>query len=201
MSDGISAFPYVQVKLMSNTSFPLSAADAVPPAFRTTPPVSYLAAVDPNHVLPRTYEWNAAVERALGKTEAITVGRKLMLQDGYNAPNPNFSGEFDFMRNGASSSYQALQAQFRHLLAHGVQALLSYTWAHSIDDVSSDAYYLNVPPGASSFSNRGSSDYDIRQRFPQRFPIIFPLRAKESGRRLLETGPWTRSFTPEQRRR
>ena len=170
-ADGISAFPYVQVKVISNTSFPLNAADAAPPPFKTTPPVSYMAAVDPNHVLPRTYEWNAAVERAFGKTDVITVtyvgaaGRKLMRQDEYNAPNANFSGEVDIMRNGASSSYQALQAQFRHRFRYRLQTLLSYTWAHSIDDVSSDAYYVNVPPGRSASSNRGSSDYDVRQTF------------------------------------
>jgi hypothetical protein len=73
--------------------------------------------VDPNHVLPRTYEWNAAVERTFGKADVLTVtylgaaGRKLMRQDIYDAPNPNFTGEFDVMRNDADSSYQALQAQ------------------------------------------------------------------------------------------
>jgi hypothetical protein len=170
VADGTSAFPYAQGKSILNTSFPLSAAAAAPPPFTTTPPVSYLAVVDPNHVLPRTYEWNAAVERTLGKADVLTVtylgaaGRKLMRQDLYNAPNPNFTGEFDVMRNGANSSYQALQAQFRHRLAHGLQTLLSYTWAHSIDDASSDAYYLNVPAGYSS-SDRASSDYDIRHTF------------------------------------
>ena len=160
MADGTSAFPYVQQKTILNTSFPLSAANAAPPPFTTAPPVSYLAVVDPNHVLPRTYEWNAAVERTFGKADVLTVtylgaaGRKLMRQDHYNAPNPNFTGEFDLMRNDADSSYQALQAQFRHRLAHGLQTLLSYTWAHSIDDASSDAYYLNVPPGDSLFGAR-----------------------------------------------
>jgi hypothetical protein len=68
------------------------------------------------------------------------------------------------MRNDADSSYNALQLQYRHRLAHGVQTLLSYTWAHSIDDASYDTYSLNVPPGDSS-SERGSSDYDIRHTF------------------------------------
>ena len=188
---------------MSNTSFPLSAADAVPLRIQDNSTRFVFGGCRSESRATQDLRMECSRREGLRKNRShhVVGGRKLMLQDGYNAPNPNFSGEFDFMRNGASSSYQALQAQFRHLLAHGVQALLSYTWAHSIDDVSSDAYYLNVPPGASSFSNRGSSDYDIRQRFPQRFPIIFPLRAKESGRRFLETGPWTRSFTPEQRRR
>jgi hypothetical protein len=73
VADGISAFPYVQVKAIPKTSFPLSATNAAPPPFKTTPPVSYMAAVDPNHVLPRTYEWNAAVEKTLGKADVITA--------------------------------------------------------------------------------------------------------------------------------
>ena len=90
-----------------------------------------------------------------------------MRQDLYNAPNPaQFSGEFDYMHNGATSSYNALQAQFRHRLAHGLQTLFSYTWAHSIDDVSSDVFFVNAPPGVGpSGQDRGPSDYDIRQTF------------------------------------
>ena len=114
VADGASAFPYVQSKLISNTSFPLSAASAAPPPYTTSPPVSYLAVVDPNHVLPRTYEWNAAVERTLGKADVLTVtylgaaGRRLMRQDIYIAPNPSFTGEFDLMSNRADSSYKRL---------------------------------------------------------------------------------------------
>jgi hypothetical protein len=52
----------------------------------------------------------------------------------------------------------------RHRLAHGLQTLLSYTWTHSIDDASSDAYIANVTLGDSP-SESGSSDYDIRQTF------------------------------------
>ena len=170
VANGAGAFPFVHSKVVLNTSFPLSTANAAPPPFTTAPPVSYLVVVDPNHVLPRTYEWNAALEKILAKADVVTVtylgaaGRKLMRQDHYNRPNADFTGELDVMRNGANSSYQALQAQFRHRLAHGLQTLLSYTWSHSIDDVSSDGNSANVPPGASS-SNRGSSDYDIRHTF------------------------------------
>ncbi len=183
VADGISAFPYAQSKTILNTSFPLSAADAAPSPFTTAPPAAYMAVVDPNHVLPRTYEWNAAVERTFGKADVLTVtylgaaGRKLMRRDLYYAPNPNFTGEFDLLRNGAGSSYQALQAQFRHRLAHGLQTLVSYTWAHSIDDVSSDAYYLHVPSGNSS-SERGSSDYDIRHTFSGAVSYNIPAPAR-----------------------
>ena len=109
---------------------------------------------------------------AFGKSDVVTVtylgaaGRKLMRQDIYIAPNPEFTGEFDLMRNDADSSYNALQAQYRHRFSHGLQTLLSYTWAHSIDDASSDAYFVNLPASDAPLSDeRGSSDYDIRQTF------------------------------------
>ena len=194
VANATSAFPFTQENIIPNTSFPLSAANAAPPPFTITPPVSYLAVVDPNHVLPRTYEWNAALERTLAKADVFTVtylgegGRKLMRQDVYYKPNPEFTGEFDLMRNGADSSYQALQAQFRHRLTHGLQTLLSYTWAHSIDDASSDAYYLKVPPGDSP-SERGSSDYDIRQTFSG--AVSYNIPAPGSGIWKSILGNWS----------
>ena len=172
VANGTSAWPYVQQNLIFNTTFLLSEAAAAPPPFRTTPPVTLLVVVDPNHVLPRTYEWNAAMEQSFGNADVLTLtyvgaaGRKLMRQDFYNAPNPEFTGEFAVIRNDADSSYNALQVQYRHRLTHGLQALVSYTWGHSIDDASSDAYYLRVPPGNPAASQeRGSSDYDIRNTF------------------------------------
>jgi hypothetical protein len=70
------------------------------------------------------------------------------------------------MRNDADSSYNALQLQFRHRFSHSLQTLLSYTWAHSIDDASSDAYFVNLPASDAPLSQeRGPSDYDIRHTF------------------------------------
>jgi Carboxypeptidase regulatory-like domain/TonB-dependent Receptor Plug Domain len=196
VADGMGAFPFYQLKTILNTSFPLSAANAAPPPFTTSPPVSYLAVVDPNHVLPRTYEWNAAVERTFGKADVLTVtylgaaARKLMRQDLYYQPNPEFSGEFDLMRNEADSSYNALQVQFRHRLAHGLQTLLSYTWSHAIDDDSSDAYYVNVPPNDAPLSQeRGSSDYDIRQTFSG--SVSYNIRAPNTGVWKAILGNWS----------
>jgi carboxypeptidase family protein/TonB-dependent receptor-like protein len=166
------AFPYVQQKLILGTSFPLSPSAATPPAFTTSPPAAVMSVVDPNHVLPRTYEWNAAFEYGFSKADVLTftyvgaAGRKLMKKDIYIAPNPSFTGEFDVLSNAGTSSYKALQAQYRHRLSHGLQALLSYTWGHSIDDVSSDGNFQNVPFSKSPASvERGPSDYDIRHTF------------------------------------
>jgi hypothetical protein len=73
ITSAMTAFPYAQGKFIFGTSFPLSDTDAMPPPFTTAPPSSYSAVVDPNHVLPRTYEWNAAVEQTLGKSDVLTL--------------------------------------------------------------------------------------------------------------------------------
>src|SRR5208337_4458436 len=78
VADGAGAFPYTQQKFVFSTqllplSFPLNAVNAAPPPFTTSPPVSYLVVVDPNHVLPRSYEWNAAFEQSLGNADVLTL--------------------------------------------------------------------------------------------------------------------------------
>ena len=174
-------FPYVHQsvrKTIFSTSFPSNRRQCRRQHLLRRPlPFPALAVVDPNHVLPRTYEWNAAVERTFGRADVLTVtylgsaGRKLMRTDHYQAPNPNFAGEFDLMRNDADSSYQALQVQFRHRLAHGLQTLLSYTWAHAIDERSASDVSIHLPnvPLGDSPSERGSSDYDIRETLSAAF--------------------------------
>ena len=61
-------------------------------------------------------------------------------------PNPNF-GQVTLTDNSATSNYQALQVKFERRLSQGLQALASYTWSHSIDIASTDAFanYLNAP--------------------------------------------------------
>ena len=172
ITNAMISFPYVQQKLIFGTAFPLNPSAAAPPPFTTSPPAAFVVVINPNHVLPRTYEWNAAFERSIGRADVLTLtylgaaGRKLMRKDVFIAPGPNFTGEFDLLSNGGTSSYNALQAQYRHRLSHGLQTILSYTWGHSIDDVSSDVNFQNVPLSKSpSSAERGPSDYDIRHTF------------------------------------
>src|ERR1700751_3789633 len=172
ITNAMISFPYIQERIILGTSFPLSPSSSDPPPFTTSPPAAVMSVVDPNHVLPRTYEWNAAVEHSITSADVLTLtyvgagGRKLMRKDIYIAPGPNFRGEFDLLSNHGTSNYNALQAQYRHRMSHGLQTLLSYTWGHAIDDVSSDANYQNVPLGLSpSSTERGPSDYDIRHTF------------------------------------
>jgi Carboxypeptidase regulatory-like domain/TonB dependent receptor len=195
VANGMSAFPFAQSKALSNVSFPLSDIQAAPLVFTTSPPVSYLAVVDPDHALPETYEWNSALEASAGKASTLTLtytgaaGRKLMRQDVYFAPNADFTGQFLVMSNNADSSYHAFEAEFRRRIGE-LQVLASYTWAHAIDNASSDAYAINVPGiNVPSSQERGSSDYDIRQTLA----VATSSTIQSPSQRVLKTlfGGWS----------
>lgn len=73
--------------------------------------------------------------------------------------------------NGLKSYYNALAVQVDKRFSHGLQALLSYTWAHSIDDgqgAAADSLFYSSPTLTTYNGNyefdKGSSALDQRQR-------------------------------------
>lgn len=120
-------------------------------------------AFPPHLQLPYTLEWSASIEQALGRAQALTLSyvgsnaRKLMNYSKLNLEslNPNF-GTIIYINNGLTSNYQGLQVQFQRSMSHGLQALASYTWSHSLD-YGSDDLELQVV--------RGNSDFDVRNNF------------------------------------
>jgi hypothetical protein len=67
------------------------------------------------------------------------------------------------MNNDASSSYNAMQLQFDRRLSSRLHMLVSYTWSHSIDNLSQDTPYINLFNSAPSDPRAwGSSDFDVR---------------------------------------
>jgi outer membrane receptor protein involved in Fe transport len=93
----------------------------------------------------------------------------------------------------ANSSYNALDASLRKRFSHGVSFLASYTWAHSIDDVSS----FNITGSASQpvagendlaqnpfnlSAERGRSMFDARHRFVLSYQWSLPF--------LQHSGSW-----------
>jgi Carboxypeptidase regulatory-like domain/TonB dependent receptor len=157
-------------------TFPLSPTDAAPPPIspaqlKTSNPG--LTALDPNLNLPYTLQWNVALAQSLGKQQSVSasyigsVGRRLLQTAVIAAPNPSFSSVF-LVGNSATSDYNALQVQLQRRLSHGLQALASYTWSHSIDTASAGSFgnlANKVVPGLSPNADRASSDFDIRNAF------------------------------------
>jgi hypothetical protein len=163
-------FPYVASKSLFGVPFPLSPADAAPPPFSLDPPFDGVTAFDPQLELPRSYQWNVAVEQSLGVDQTVSatyvaaVGRRLLRQEQLLGPNADFA-LVNVTRNAATSDYHALQLQFTRRLSHGLQALASYTWSHSIDIASSDSGLNASVASVDPNSDRGSSDFDVRHAF------------------------------------
>jgi len=172
---GESLYPFLATKFAGQVPFPFSSDPTaswnnLPPSISAANPdqLPNAAGANPHLDLPYTLEWNFALEQALGKQQSLSAtytgaaGRRL-LQGTFVAStgSPNL-GQAYLVDNTATSDYDALQLQFQRRLSHGLQSLVSYTWAHSIDSASAGSA-IGVPGNASpGVSNRGPSDFDIR---------------------------------------
>ena len=87
----------------------------------------------------------------------------------------------NYQEGSANSNYNALQTSLRVSDWHGFTTTLNYTWSHSIDDASDGEDYV---PNASQpndstapiASNRGNSNFDVRNRLTWNFVYQFPKR-------------------------
>jgi Carboxypeptidase regulatory-like domain/TonB-dependent Receptor Plug Domain len=111
----------------------------------------------------------------------------------YCTPRPFGSFPFNYVNyeeSSANSNYNALQASLRVNDWHGLTSSLNYTWSHSIDDASDGEDYV---PNASQpdnsqapiGSNRGNSNFDVRNRLTWNFIYLFPDR-KGDWKRLTD---------------
>ena len=159
--------PFSSFKRWNAVTYPLDPPSLYDPApFNLDPPYT-IYAFDPHLKLPITYQWNFAIEQSINSNQTLSIsyvgaaGRRLLLTDYLNNPNPNFTYIY-LIRNAATSDYHALQAEFQRRLSRRLQALVAYTWAHSID-ISSDEGSNGIRSDKMDPAlNRGSSDYDIR---------------------------------------
>jgi outer membrane receptor protein involved in Fe transport len=144
LAQSFAGFPNRQEAdfIFQSIPFPIPANIAVPPPFTTAIPPSgipQIYATEPDLQLPRTYQWNVAVDQSLGGNQILTftyvasIGRDLLRQFNLYKPNPNFVN-VQILQNSATSDYHALQVQYQRRLTNGLQALGFYSWSHSIDD-------------------------------------------------------------------
>ncbi len=121
---------------------------------------------------PYTEGWNLSLERSLSNDMVITAsyvgntGRHLLTNVDANsplaaaAPGQGSNNQRPFPHSGGSanvvnqgiSTYHALQSKIEKRMSHGFNALATYTWSHSIDDV-------DTPLGSSGDS--GSPNFNL----------------------------------------
>src|SRR5262249_24632415 len=193
-----SYFPYFASKTIQPAPFPLSPQDLSPPAITLNPPVFTILVADPHLKLPRSYQWNVALEQSVGSGQSLSltyvaaIGRDLLRVTQLSNVNANFPN-VSLSTGTATSDYHALQLKFQRRLSRGLQGLASYTFSHSIDSSSTDAFAtrLNTPASlADPTIDRGNSDFDIRHAFTAGVTCDLPsLKSREGVHAVL--GGWS----------
>jgi len=127
-------------------------------------------------------------------------------------PNPNLCytrannqfGDINMRGSLGGSSYNALNVRFQTQNLHnsGLTLVANYTWAHSLDDLSS-TFSDNLQGGSGAIGNLGytnvldpkldwgSSDYDVRHRFVISPQWTVPWHKSGTGFRTQALGGWT----------
>jgi hypothetical protein len=175
-------FPNGAALATDNVPVPITDVTPYLPSFSLLPPHPGAYGFSPDITLPRSYQWNVALEKSFHSNQVLTAtyvgqaGRDLLRNTGYYRPNPDFRSFFYLTTNGAFSNYHALQVQYRKALTSGLQALVNYTYSHSLDNSSND-----VVSGANAISaarDYASSDFDARQSFSAALHYEIPSLAK-----------------------
>jgi len=175
---------------------PLTAAQAVAPPYTTTYPVSSPLYVSvPNLKLPRTWQYNVALEQSLGRAQVLSLtyvgalGRDLIYNYQIYSPSQNFPSLVSVATNRGISNYNALQVKLQRQLLNSLQALAQYTWSHALDTGS--ASNQGDPPtlAQSAQADYGNADYDIRQAFSGALVYDVPAPSAHWARALF--GGWS----------
>lgn len=192
-SAGFVGYPFFNVKPVSNISYPLSATQLAPlptPSITNpTFPISTVHVFDPELKLPYTLQWNFAIAQSIGQSQALTVsyvgsaGRRLLQRTQFTLTpiNPRFT-TVTVTRNSATSDYNALQAQFQRRLTNGLQALVSYTWSHALDEDSVDNGTIRPV--------RGNASFDIRHLLASAITYDVPAPSRQGFAKAL-LGHWS----------
>jgi hypothetical protein len=189
------AYPFfVSGPSTPNVAFPLSEAALAPPSLNVPliPPYPNLGeVVSPSLTFPYSEQWNLAIDEALNSRNTLTVsyvgneGKKLLFtgqyQSGSGLPiNPDFTF-LNFTYNGAKSNYNALQVQDRGRIANGLDIVGSFTWAHALDNASSNFGGFPAPL-------YGNSDNDLRRVLNLALNYQTPTAGSSRWERALTNG-------------
>jgi hypothetical protein len=149
--------------------------------------------VNPNFKNADVQSWNLNVQHELTRTLAVMVGyfgnkgthleidrninQSTVLGVAASRPFPALSASSPFLPgvtlsnsiterdSSSNSNYNSLWITANQRVSRGLQFNASYTWSHSIDDVSRNNEGLFVQDSNNIGESRGSSDFDARHRF------------------------------------
>lgn len=168
-------FPFARTRTVTNTPIQDPVFFSEVPPLNMNAPYPRLFAYYPDYAAPRTYQYSVAIEHPIGQMNSLSLsyvgaaGRNLGRVESLLPAvlrNANFT-RIDAISSTASSDYNSFQAQFKRRMSRGLQALLSYTWAKSLDTSSDESNSNFLPPSTryAVSNDRGPSSFDVRHTF------------------------------------
>ncbi len=151
-----------------------------------------LLGIDPNFKTPSAMQWNTGIQQSLPKGTILTVsyvgttGKHLFVTPDINQPTPGpgaipprrpypLFGSVAIFQAEGSSIYHSLQATASKRLSKGLNFLMSYTYAHAIDN----GDFQSVPQDRNNLrAERGSGVADLRQRLVLSWTYSLPFLQK-----------------------
>jgi hypothetical protein len=175
-----------------------------------TPSNLALSMIDPNFKNADVQDWNLNIQQQVTPTIGIMVGyfgskgTHLEIERNINqfktlgmvstrpftaltaAPSPippgtSLGNILTKRASDSNSNYNALWISANKRFSHNLQFNTSYTWSHSIDDVSRNNNGIVVQDSTNIFGSRGNSDFDARHRFVMNAIYDLPFK----GNRLV----------------
>lgn len=201
-------YPNARTLGLTNQTFTSPTAAVQPPAVSANPPYPRIFAYQRDFKLPYTLQYNIAIEQAIGASNVLKAtyvganGRRLGRVT--TLVNPGFFTRIDAVTNDATSDYHGLQLQYQRRLSKGLQALVSYTFAKSLDIVSEESFQNRQSPTGrfDPKQDRGPSSFDLRHAFNAAISYAIPSPfADGAGKAIfggfgLDTIVRARSATP-----
>ncbi len=193
-----SNYPFSRIRTVTNTPLTdLVFFSEVGPQ-NLNPPYPRLFDYDDHYKLPYSLQYSFAIEQPFRNANSVSVsyvgsaGRRLARIESLRPQvlqNALFT-RVDSVNNGGYSDYNSLQTQFKRRMTRGVQALLSYTWAKSLDTASDESITNLQAPVArlSPASDRGPSSFDIRHAFSGAASYEIPTFSSQRIVRTLFSG-------------
>ena len=133
--------------------------------------------VSQNFRAPYFYNYDLQVEKSLGNAAVWQIGyvgsqgRKLSMMFDMPTVGTNF-GSIIQLQSVGTSNYNALQTTFRLRSYHGLTTQFSFTWGHTLDEMSE--YRGVISDGSSPKIDYGNSDFDTRRLFTANFVYAVP---------------------------
>ncbi|MGP8243641.1 MAG: carboxypeptidase regulatory-like domain-containing protein [Bryobacteraceae bacterium] len=135
----------------------------------------------PDLRLPEVGQWNLHLERALSAHDTLSLGYVGaagfdLVRREVGGTGSTLNSPLALTTDNGRSRYHALEAEYRRRFAPGLDTSVTYTWAHAIDNDSSDAYLMWTGSGMTPASDRANADFDLRHSFAATFAYTIPRR-------------------------